>query len=203
MGSRFLRNKRFTLLEKSFCMSDDSRGLHLWQLDWKKRQLILRYDIKESILGEITYKKSIWGFYSKELSKIFNWMKRESKPRERSNQLIDKRWLQRQLYSRRSNYLRLQGICYRYQKNLLCLSDWVYYDSSFFFYFKESVFLYRMLFEEVAGKMAQKSNYGRYLRWRQKIFEYRKNWSFPLISESTIYLSFYEECVKCSMYKTE
>ena len=47
------------MIEKRFCAFNESCGLHLWQLDWKKKQLILRYHMKETINGKITYEKKI------------------------------------------------------------------------------------------------------------------------------------------------
>lgn len=201
IGNNFLKNKKLTMIEKRFCAFNESCGLHLWQLDWKKKQLILRYHMKETINGKITYEKKSWLFFSGVLPNLFNEIVCDIKPEILSKRVTYKRWLQQQLFSRHPKYIKLQGICYTYQRHLLYLPDWMYRDSYFFFYFKELVFLYRILYEEVSISEAHKSNHGRYLRWLQKLFAYKKSWQFPLVRESIIYSSFYEECRLYSMCK--
>lgn len=83
-------------------------------------------------------------------AKAFNETVGEIKPEILSKRVTYKRWLQQQLFSRHPKYIKLQGICYTYQRHLLYLPDWMYRDSYFFFYFKELVFLYRILYEEVS-----------------------------------------------------
>ncbi len=46
------------------------------------------------------------------------------------------------------NTVSIQEQCYLRHKHLLYLSPWIYQNSRFFFYLREQVFLYRMLYEE-------------------------------------------------------
>lgn len=201
MGRNFLKNKKLTMIEKSFCAFNEGCGLHLWQLDWKKRELILLYHMKETIQGKIMYEKKTWLFFCDPLPKLFNESVGDTKTKVLSKRVTYKRWIQQQLFSQHPKYIKLQGICYIHQKHLLYLPDWMYCDSNFFFYFKELVFLYRILYEEISISEIHKSNYGRYLRWLQKVFEYKKSWQVPLVREPVIYFSFYEECRRYSMCK--
>ncbi|OTP10444.1 hypothetical protein A5844_002144 [Enterococcus sp. 10A9_DIV0425] len=195
LGSAFFQKKARLTKEKKFCSFDLHRQVHFWQVDWVNQKIILYNQVKENLEGKISFNSQEWSFFDKDLLAILterNIVKESVGPMSNTS----KDWLAKQLLRKRRSVLHLQEQCYLREKHLLFLDRWIYQDSHFFFFFKEKVFLYRLLFGEEKEKYQSIKSSFCFLSWHQKIWCYKQEWGFPLIDEWTIYQLFYEECVR-------
>ncbi|MGX7174252.1 competence protein CoiA [Enterococcus ratti] len=196
LGSSFFKNDYLKVSEKCFCMYSETRGIHLWQLDWTTKKLYLFYQLKESVSGNLTFETTSWEFFSEQPVNLSKGHKKRNKIKRTLSKNISQKWLQKKLHHRNLKYLYLQKQCYLRTKHLLFLSPWVYQDSQFFFYFQEKIFFYRLVFEEVELEQKKRSNQWKYILWLQKIDSSKSIWLFPMIEKKKIYRLLYEECQK-------
>lgn len=62
---------------------------------------------------------------------------------------------------------------------------------------KQSVFLYRMLYEESLKQQKVPD----FSSWFCQVKEYKREWLFPMIEEEMVYRQFFDECTHLSSWK--
>lgn len=194
LGTAFFQQNQLRQIEKSFCSYNEKRGLHFWQADAKTKQLRLIHHVEETVTGRLDFRCTSWSFFSSGLKNILSGNIDSYEEVFLSNKRNLKAWLQQQLYRKQKRVLQVQGQCYLQGDHLLYLSSWIYQESRFFFYFRESVFFYRLLFE----KTREGTRSLHFARWQQEIKRYKEEWSFPMIEEQVIFSAFFDEC--CRLY---
>ena len=199
LGHSFLGQRQFSLIEKSCCYYNRKRGVHCWKADLKNQKLYLYHYITETVSGHISFFSSCWTFSGNDLKKIFTNNEIKINQMKKTERLSEdgKKWLARQLIYKQKNTVSIQEQCYLRHKHLLYLSPWIYQNSRFFFYLREQVFLYRMLYEESLKQQKVPD----FSSWFCQVKEYKMQWLFPMIEEERVYRQFFDECTHLSSWK--
>lgn len=122
LGEKLWLGKRLTPLQRHFLYFSQNMGFHLWELDAKKRLVRLHYLIYEDWHGKVHYLTKNCSF-SGNLMAFFRLPYQKQKlstyeVKQDSNLLS---YIQRQLFSRNTSWLKRQEKAYLQGKNLLTL----------------------------------------------------------------------------------
>lgn len=122
LGEKLWLGKRLTPLQRHFLYFSQNMGFHLWELDAKKRLVRLHYLIYEDWHGKVHYLTKNCSF-SENLMAFFRLPYQKQKlstyeVKQDSNLLS---YIQRQLSSRNTSWLKRQEKAYLQGKNLLTL----------------------------------------------------------------------------------
>ena len=60
LGEELWLNGRLTDLQRDFLYFTAKIGFHLWELDWKREEIRLKYLIYEDIFGKVYYLTKTW-----------------------------------------------------------------------------------------------------------------------------------------------
>ena len=124
LGEELWLNGRLTNLQRDFLYFTAKIGFHLWELDWKKEEIRLKYLIYEDIFGKVYYLTKTWPL-TENLMAVLRYPYQAEKvetyqvtQRKKVSHVI-----QRELMGKNPRWLRRQEEAYLKGMNLLCLSD--------------------------------------------------------------------------------
>ena len=107
LGEELWLNGRLTDLQRDFLYFTAKIGFHLWELDWKREEIRLKYLIYEDIFGKVYYLTKAWSL-TENLMTVLRFPYQTEKV---ETYQVNPWWMSRQ------EKAYLQGM------NLLCLSD--------------------------------------------------------------------------------
>ena len=124
LGEELWLNGRLTDLQRDFLYFTAKIGFHLWELDWKREEIRLKYLIYEDIFGKVYYLTKAWPL-TENLMTVLRFPYQAEKvetykvtQRKRVSPVI-----QRELMGKNPRWMRRQEEAYLNGMNLLCLSD--------------------------------------------------------------------------------
>lgn len=124
LGEELWLNGRLTDLQRDFLYFTAKIGFHLWELDWKREEIRLKYLIYEDIFGKVYYLTKAWPL-TENLMTVLRFPYQAEKvetykvtQRKRVSHVI-----QRELMGKNPRWMRRQEEAYLNGMNLLCLSD--------------------------------------------------------------------------------
>ena len=124
LGEELWLNGRLTDLQRDFLYFSAKIGFHLWELDWKKEEIRLKYLIYEDIFGKVYYLTKTWPL-TENLMTVLRYPYQTEKvetyqvtQRKKVSHVI-----QRELMGKNPRWMRRQEEAYLRGMNLLCLSD--------------------------------------------------------------------------------
>ena len=124
LGEELWLNGRLTDLQRDFLYFTAKIGFHLWELDWKREEIRLKYLIYEDIFGKVYYLTKAWPL-TENLMTVLRFPYQAEKvetykvtQRKRVSHVI-----QRELMGKNPRWMRRQEEAYLKGMNLLCLSD--------------------------------------------------------------------------------
>lgn len=124
LGEELWLNGRLTDLQRDFLYFTAKIGFHLWELDWKREEIRLKYLIYEDIFGKVYYLTKAWSLtenlmavlrFPYQAEKVENYQVTQ---RNNVSQVI-----QRELMGKNPRWMRRQEEAYLKGMNLLSLSD--------------------------------------------------------------------------------
>ena len=124
LGEELWLNGRLTDLQRDFLYFTAKIGFHLWELDWKKEEIRLKYLIYEDIFGKVYYLTKTWPL-TENLMAVLRYPYQSEKvetyqvtQRKKVSHVI-----QRELMGKNQRWMRRQEKAYLKGMNLLSLSD--------------------------------------------------------------------------------
>ena len=124
LGEDLWLGQRLTGLQRDFLCFTAKIGFHLWELDWKREEIRLKYLIYEDIFGKVYYLTKAWPL-TENLMTVLRFPYQAEKvetykvtQRKRVSHVI-----QRELMGKNPRWMRRQEEAYLNGMNLLCLSD--------------------------------------------------------------------------------
>ena len=124
LGEHLWLGRRLTDLQRDFLYFTAKIGFHLWELDWKKEEIRLKYLIYEDIFGKVYYLTKTW-LLTENLMSVLRYPYQAEKvetyqvtQRKKVSHVI-----QRELMGKNPRWMRRQEEAYLKGMNLLCLSD--------------------------------------------------------------------------------
>ncbi|MFV0560065.1 MAG: competence protein CoiA [Enterococcus sp.] len=197
VGSRFFRKNTYSQLTYLASGFDRCRGIYFWQVDWERRILTLVYQVRENFTKPKSFMKKNWKFNQNTWQEIFYYQPlqlKESSTEDKNEKYLEiksgKLYLQKKLFYRKKQLLIVQEKCYLNKMNLNDLPRWMYLESAFYYFFKENIWWYRILYSKNKHYPLGK----RYVVWLNMIG--KVIWDFPLVSKKEIFYLFYQECME-------
>ena len=124
LGEELWLNGRLTDLQRDFLYFTAKIGFHLWELDWKREEIRLKYLIYEDIFGKVYYLTKTWPL-TENLMAVLRYPYQSEKvetyqvtQRKKVSHVI-----QRELMGKNPRWMRRQEEAYLKGMNLLSLSD--------------------------------------------------------------------------------
>ena len=124
LGEDLWLGRRLTDLQRDFLYFTAKIGFHLWELDWKKEKIRLKYLIYEDIFGKVYYLTKTWPL-TENLMVVLRYPYQSEKvetyqvtQRKKVSHVI-----QRELMGKNPRWMRRQEEAYLRGMNLLSLSD--------------------------------------------------------------------------------
>ena len=124
LGEELWLNGRLTDLQRDFLYFTAKIGFHLWELDWKREEIRLKYLIYEDIFGKVYYLTKTWPL-TENLMAVLRYPYQSEKvetyqvtQRKKVSHVI-----QRELMGKNQRWMRRQEEAYLKGMNLLSLSD--------------------------------------------------------------------------------
>ena len=124
LGEELWLNGRLTDLQRDFLYFTAKIGFHLWELDWKKEEIRLKYLIYDDIFGKVYYLTKTWPL-TENLMAVLRYPYQSEKvetyqvtQRKKVSHVI-----QRELMGKNQRWMRRQEEAYLKGMNLLSLSD--------------------------------------------------------------------------------
>ena len=124
LGEHLWLGRRLTDLQRDFLYFTAKIGFHLWELDWKKEEIRLKYLIYEDIFGKVYYLTKTW-LLTENLMSVLRYPYQAEKvetyqvtQRKKVSHVI-----QRELMGKNPRWMRRQEEAYLRGMNLLSLSD--------------------------------------------------------------------------------
>ena len=124
LGEDLWLGRRLTDLQRDFFYFTAKIGFHLWELDWKKEEIRLKYLIYEDIFGKVYYLTKTWPL-TENLMAVLRYPYQSEKvetyqvtQRKKVSHVI-----QRELMGKNQRWMRRQEKAYLKGMNLLSLSD--------------------------------------------------------------------------------
>ena len=124
LGEDLWLGQRLTGLQRDYLYFTAKIGFHLWELDWKREEIRLKYLIYEDIFGKVYYLTKAWSLtenlmavlrFPYQAEKVENYQVTQ---RNNVSQVI-----QRELMGKNPRWMRRQEEAYLKGMNLLSLSD--------------------------------------------------------------------------------
>lgn len=124
LGEDLWLGRRLTDLQRDFFYFTAKIGFHLWELDWKKEEIRLKYLIYEDIFGKVYYLTKTWPL-TENLMTVLRYPYQAEKVEtyqvtQRNNV---SHVIQRELMGKNQRWMRRQEEAYLKGMNLLSLSD--------------------------------------------------------------------------------
>ena len=124
LGEELWLNGRLTDLQRDFLYFSAKIGFHLWELDWKKEEIRLKYLIYEDIFGRVYYLTKTWSLTENLMTVLrFPYQVEKGETYKVTQRKKVSHVIQRELVGKNPRWLRRQEEAYLKGMNLLCLSD--------------------------------------------------------------------------------
>ncbi|WP_303949914.1 competence protein CoiA [Streptococcus vestibularis] len=124
LGEELWLNGRLTDLQRDFLYFTAKIGFHLWELDWKREEIRLKYLIYEDIFGKVYYLTKTWPLTENLMTVLrFPYQAEKSETYKVTQRKKVSHVIQRELMGKNPRWLRRQEEAYLKGMNLLCLSD--------------------------------------------------------------------------------
>ena len=124
LGEELWLNGRLTDLQRDFLYFTAKIGFHLWELDWKREEIRLKYLIYEDIFGKVYYLTKSWPLTENLMTVLrFPYQAEQVETYQVTQRKKVSHVIQRELMGKNSRWLRRQEEAYLKGMNLLCLSD--------------------------------------------------------------------------------
>ena len=124
LGEELWLNGRLTDLQRDFLYFTAKIGFHLWELDWKREEIRLKYLIYEDIFGRVYYLTKTWSLTENLMTVLrFPYQVEKGETYKVTQRKKVSHVIQRELMGKNPRWLRRQEEAYLKGMNLLCLSD--------------------------------------------------------------------------------
>ncbi|VUX04265.1 competence protein CoiA [Streptococcus vestibularis] len=124
LGEELWLNGRLTDLQRDFLYFTAKIGFHLWELDWKREEIRLKYLIYEDIFGKVYYLTKTWPLTENLMAVLrFPYQVEKGETYKVTQRKKVSHVIQRELMGKNPRWLRRQEEAYLKGMNLLCLSD--------------------------------------------------------------------------------
>ena len=124
LGEELWLNGRLTDLQRDFLYFTDKIGFHLWELDWKREEIRLKYLIYEDIFGKVYYLTKAWSLTENLMTVLrFPYQAEQVETYQVTQRKKVSHVIQRELMGKNPRWMRRQEEAYLKGMNLLCLSD--------------------------------------------------------------------------------
>ena len=124
LGEELWLNGRLTDLQRDFLYFTAKIGFHLWELDWKREEIRLKYLIYEDIFGKVYYLTKTWPLTENLMTVLrFPYQVEKGETYKVTQRKKVSHVIQRELMGKNPRWLRRQEEAYLKGMNLLCLSD--------------------------------------------------------------------------------
>ena len=124
LGEELWLNGRLTDLQRDFLYFSAKIGFHLWELDWKKEEIRLKYLIYEDIFGKVYYLTKTWPLTENLMTVLrYPYQTEQVETYQVTQRKKVSHVIQRELMGKNPRWLRRQEEAYLKGMNLLCLSD--------------------------------------------------------------------------------
>ena len=115
---------RLTGLQRDFLYFTAKIGFHLWELDWKREEIRLKYLIYEDIFGRVYYLTKTWSLTENLMTVLrFPYQAERVETYQVPQRKKVSRLIQRELMGKNPRWMKRQETAYLKGMNLLCLSD--------------------------------------------------------------------------------
>ena len=124
LGEELWLNGRLTDLQRDFLYFTANIGFHLWELDWKKEEIRLKYLIYEDIFGKVYYLTKIWPLTENLMAVLrYPYQSEKAETYQVTQRKKVSHVIQRELMGKNPRWMRRQEEAYLRGMNLLSLSD--------------------------------------------------------------------------------
>ena len=124
LGEELWLNGRLTDLQRDFLYFTAKIGFHLWELDWKREEIRLKYLIYEDIFGKVYYLTKVWLLTENLMSVLrFPYQAEQVETYQVTQRKKVSHVIQRELMGKNPRWMRRQEEAYLKGMNLLCLFD--------------------------------------------------------------------------------
>ena len=124
LGEDLWLGQRLTGLQRDFLCFTAKIGFHLWELDWKREEIRLKYLIYEDIFGKVYYLTKAWSLTENLMTVLrFPYQAEQVETYQVTQRKKVSHVIQRELMGRNPRWMRRQEEAYLKGMNLLCLSD--------------------------------------------------------------------------------
>ena len=124
LGEDLWLGRRLTDLQRDFLYFAAKIGFHLWELDWKKEEIRLKYLIYEDIFGRVYYLTKTWSLTENLMTVLrFPYQAERVETYQVTQRKKVSHVIQRELMGKNPRWMRRQEAAYLKGMNLLSLSD--------------------------------------------------------------------------------
>ena len=124
LGEELWLNGRLTDLQRDFLYFTAKIGFHLWELDWKREEIRLKYLIYEDIFGKVYYLTKAWSLTENLMTVLrFPYQAEQVETYKVTQRKKVSHVIQRELMGKNPRWMRRQEEAYLKGMNLLCLFD--------------------------------------------------------------------------------
>ena len=124
LGEELWLNGRLTDLQRDFLYFTAKIGFHLWELDWKREEIRLKYLIYEDIFGKVYYLTKAWSLTESLMTVLrFPYQTEKVETYQVTQRKKVSHVIQRELMGKNPRRMRRQEEAYLKGMNLLCLFD--------------------------------------------------------------------------------
>ena len=124
LGEELWLGQRLTDLQRDFLYFTAKIGFHLWELDWKREEIRLKYLIYEDIFGKVHYLTKSWSFTENLMTILrFPYQARKVETYQVPQRRKVSRLVQRELMGKNPRWMKRQETAYLKGMNLLNMSD--------------------------------------------------------------------------------
>ena len=124
LGEDLWLGQRLTGLQRDFLCFTAKIGFHLWELDWKREEIRLKYLIYEDIFGKVYYLTKAWSLTENLMTVLrFPYQAEQVETYQVTQRKKVSHVIQRELIGKNPRWMRRQEKAYLKGMNLLCLSD--------------------------------------------------------------------------------
>ena len=124
LGEDLWLGQRLTGLQRDFLCFTAKIGFHLWELDWKREEIRLKYLIYEDIFGKVYYLTKAWSLTENLMTVLrFPYQAEQVETYQVTQRKKVSHVIQRELMGKNPRWMRRQEEAYLKGMNLLCLSD--------------------------------------------------------------------------------
>ena len=124
LGEDLWLGQRLTGLQRDFLCFTAKIGFHLWELDWKREEIRLKYLIYEDIFGKVYYLTKAWPLTENLMTVLrFPYQAEQVETYQVTQRKKVSQVIQRELMGKNPRWMRRQEEAYLKGMNLLSLSD--------------------------------------------------------------------------------